>query len=289
MAQLARSVKVQFFSLDRAPNPSPNVDWAKKLTKQSKKQAAISHKYNGGEVHGLIENLSSTPGVSFAVDRATTPRQRDTASGKRTSLRVSPNHEPIEETYVRFFDDNVIGLIQTSTSAPHPAAIALWLNETFPEKNDDRWFINPLIASDTIHRIQNAKEIRKTEFTVPVSDLPTTGFLSTLVGGARGLDPQVKISLTISAGYGQNRAHAQADAATAANEIIADLGRYSAAKVGVVDPGQTASELVNVLADRLSYSAAVPINGRTLSSTSAYAEIEATYDAHKKSIIAAVP
>ena len=55
-----------------------------------------------------------------------------------------------------------------------------------------------------------------------------------------------------------------------------------------MDPGETAAEIVNLMADRLSYSAIVPISGRSMNSSDVYNEIDRIYQSNLQAIQAAL-
>lgn len=131
--------------------------------------------YNGTTIDGVGVTEVGNPCAALAIDRAVAPRQRNRQTSARSDLPVDPDHEVVEETFVSFFANNIIGLVRSTTSAPSHAAVGAWLNVVAPPRfagADARWHVVPIIDPDKYREIVEANEVTSVVFAMKPEDLP---------------------------------------------------------------------------------------------------------------------
>ncbi|MEJ9078805.1 hypothetical protein WKY82_10320 [Gordonia malaquae] len=293
VTQNTRAVKVSFFYLTDlvTGDPAPDVDWNAELKNLT---APYEHDYGGRPLQGIYVP-GSYPCISIAIDRPFAPRQRNVANGNRSALPLSRGHEPIEETFVVFCPNGIIGILRSSGSAPHPAAVAVWLTARFhgpdPSDGDSRWGIEPLIHPNTLRQISEVEPSRLT-LRVPAENaglLSEGAYYRQFLSGVFGLQRGMHLEITISARRGDVGVDSRHQLHDALESALPDLEVFDKAVLVAARPGEASKEPINLLKDRMATKVVIPVKDRALDIASVIASIVTAYNDHRDELDAAKP
>lgn len=299
-----KSLRVRFFELRVLPDDVAigGRRWTELIrrlegTSNCGKPGAHECEYNGVMVEGLAFIRGGNPHAALAVDRAVTPRQRDRRTARRTDLPIDAHHEPVEETYVSFFPNNVVGLVSSTTSAPSHVAVAAWLNEVAPptfHEPQALWHATPIIDPDKYQEILNAVEATSVTFAVKPQNIPVSeqGLLGALVDQAMEIGHGVRIEVKVSAGRGRPGEMSRSAVLGLARRLVGlhqegvDLEK---AQASVRRAYGEAVEPIDLLQHRLARVAEIPItDGRSLDEAVVLAESRVAYNSMRDEIAAAI-
>lgn len=271
-----------------------DTNWVKRITKLSKRTKPVQVEHMGRELEGIALSTDAYPAVALSTDRAIAPRQRNRQTGARSNLPISPDHEPIEEAFVRFFDNGIVGIVMSSLSAPHPSAIATWLTTACkgPEKANpkSRWAINPLIRPDTLDAVR-ASDVRKLTLKMAAGqvDPEDKSLYGTLFKGALGFDDRLNVEVSVSAGRGAVGARSRDEVQDVLDSALPHLGKFKKATIEAVRPEKEIAETINLLRDRFSTHAVVSVDQRTLDHASVMTEVSKAYAELSEALLEAHP
>lgn len=205
-----KTCRIQFFELVVGPDDKriSGHDWQGALTKLQALNRGHVCDYHGTQLEGLVIGTDGTQrSLSLGVDRATTPRQRNTTKPERREMELSgTDWEPVEESFVVFFPNNIIGMVRSTNSAPTHAAVARWVNEFCRPTGQDRgayWRSKPIIDEEKYRQIvEMGGTASSVTFAVRPATISTRGLLSGLFDGISDKQSGLKIEVKVTADRG---------------------------------------------------------------------------------------
>lgn len=302
--QPTKKCKVRFFELRLLPHdePAEGQRWSQTMTQLQNstncgRAGAHECDYNSVIVEGLPTSDGGHPRVALAVDRAVTPRQRNRVTSERSDLPIQPDHDVVEETFVSFFANNVVGIVQSTISAPSHVAVAAWLNEVAQPSfagASARWHAVPIVDAEKYREIADADEVTSVTFALKPEDIPAGS--GTVLGGflteGRDYGHGVRIEVKISTGRGRPGESAKGAIKRVARGLAGmhdegvDLEKAQATVRRVYGE---AVQPIDILHHRLARSADIPITqGRSLNQTAVFTETRVAYQTLRESILAAI-
>ncbi|PZT94663.1 MAG: hypothetical protein DI630_25560 [Gordonia sp. (in: high G+C Gram-positive bacteria)] len=295
---------ISFFQLVVAPDNEPiaAVRW-KRTFRQLHNRTNCGRtgvhvcQYNGDELDGLVPEVVGRPTLSLAVGRLITPRQRDKSTSARSALPVDSNHEPVEETFVVFFSNNVIGIVRSSLSAPSHAAVAAWLTRVAPPPASAgvaaQWVAKPVIDPEKYQAILNATSISAAEFALKPEQVSIdSGIVHSLINGATGMSDGLRIEVRLTARRGRPGERARDDIRDLATELVSlheEGEALDKAKVTIKELGESASEQIDLMNHRITTSVPITVNSdRSLDEPSVISSIRVAYSDLRERIAASI-
>jgi hypothetical protein len=301
---VTKTCKVRFFELRVLPDdePADGQQWSQAMhaletTSNVGRAGAHEVNYHGTTIEGLPVFHGNNPGAALAVDRVVTPRQRNVMTSVRSDLPVDPNHEPVEETFVSFFGNNVVGLVLSTLSAPSHVAVAAWLNEVAPPRfsgPDALWHAVPIVDPDKYLQIADAREATSVTFALKPDNVPAQ--YESLLGGflaeGRQYGHGVRIEVKVTAGRGRPGESSRDSVLRLARDIAGmhtDGVDLEKAQASVRRVYGEAIEPIDILHHRLAREVEIPVTtGRSLDQASVFRESRAAYTALRGEILAAI-
>ncbi|MDI9947020.1 hypothetical protein [Rhodococcus sp. IEGM 1302] len=287
---------VHFYELVLSPDQRkiPGHRWQDELDRL----APSAHKcdYNGTELEGIVVDLGSEKALSLAVDRATTPRQRNTTRPERAEMETRGNEwEPVEETFVRFFANNIIGLVRSTNSAPTHAALARWLNKTARPRGhgpNATWFALPIVDEDRYLALRDMGEVTTSTFAVKPNTIPDRpGLLGGIFDRFFDYEDGLRIEVHITAGRGrpaQRNRERMLDMAREAAALHEQGVPFERAVVNARPADGGLVEVIDLLEHKLTKKFEVTFGGddgvRSLSEQVVFSQIRSSYLAMEESL-----
>jgi hypothetical protein len=266
----------------------PGVDWQATL-RRLESRGTLECEYNDSDLEGLVVRSGGDRSLSLAVDRPTTPRQRNTTRPERAEMRtLGTEWEPVEETFVRFFPNNIVGLVRSTNSAPTHAALARWLNtHARPAGHGQHatWFAQPIVDEDRYRAIRELGEVTWSSFAVkPATVAARRGMLGGMFDEYLDYSEGLRVEIKVSAGRGR-AAEANKERmlhmAQEATELYEEGVPFERAIVRGRPQGGGALEEINLLEHKLTAKFEIPVgeaNGsRSLSEQVVFGEIQRGY------------
>ncbi|KHJ74173.1 hypothetical protein [Rhodococcus sp. Chr-9] len=242
--------------------------------------------YNGSALEGLVSGTKHEMTLSLAVDRPTTPRQRNTTRPERAEMQTLGNEwEPVEETFVRFFSNNIVGLVRSTNSAPTHAALAQWLNQHCRPAGYGqaaRWFAQPIVDEERYLALQEMGEVTSATFAVkPATIRDRRGMLGGMFDRYFDYEDGLRVEVHVSAGRGrpaqENRAR-MLDMARDAADLHSRGVPFDRAVVNARPLEGGRVEVINLLEHKLTKSFEIEVGGdgatRSLPEVRIFAEIQ---------------
>lgn len=300
----AKTCKVRFFELRLLPDDTqaPGQRWSQILrnlqtTSNCGRVGAHECEYNGVTLEGLPLIEGNEPAAAIAVGRTVTPRQRNLLTSARSDLPVDANHEPVEEAFVSFFPNNVVGIVLSTISAPSHVAVATWLNTvTLPRFAGQSavWHAVPIVDREKYLTIAEAREVTSVTFALKPENVPATS--GTVLGGflteGRQYGHGVRIEVKITAGRGRPGESSRESAHRLARDLV---GLHTAgvdlekAQANVRRAYGEAVEPIDILHHRLAREVEIPVtDGRSLDQTSVFRETRSAYRDLEAEILTAI-
>lgn len=299
-----KTCRVRFFELRVLPDEKavPGQRWStvvRDLMTSSNCGRTGAHEceYNGITIEGMPLMEAGNPMAALAVDRAITPRQRNVLTSQRSDLPVDQDHEPVEETFVSFLPNNVVGLVQSTISAPSHAAVAAWLNKVAApdfEGADAKWHVVPIVDPDKYRAIEDAAEATSVTFALKPDNVP--GGYEPLLGGFLTEGQQyghgVRIEVKVTAGRGRPGESSRDATKRLARGLVGmhDAGvDLEKAQANIRRVYGEAVEPIDILHHRLAREVKIPVTtGRSLDQTAVFRETRVAYRELQEEILAAI-
>lgn len=253
--------------------------------------------YNGITIEGLPLIDGNEPAAAVAVGRAVTPRQRNLLTSERSDLPVDADHEPVEEAFVSFFPNNVVGIVLSTISAPSHVAVATWLNEVAPPRfagQDALWHAVPIVDRAKYEAIADAREVTSVTFALKPDNVSAAD--GTVLGGflteGRQYGHGVRIEVKITAGRGRPGESSRDAAHRLARDLVGmhtDGVDLEKAQANVRRAYGEAIEPIDILHHRLAREVSIPVtDGRSLDQASVFRETRSAYRDLEADILAAI-
>ncbi|WP_270484768.1 hypothetical protein [Gordonia jacobaea] len=301
---IEKTCRVRFFELRVLPDEKaiPGQRWSSIIrgllgSSNCGRPGAHECEYNGVAIEGMPLLEAGSPMAALAVDRAITPRQRNVITSQRSDLPVDQDHEPVEETFVSFFPNNVVGLVLSTISAPSHAAVAAWLNAVAPptsEGPDAKWHAVPIVDPEKYRVIEDAAEATSVTFALKPDNIP--GGYEPLLGGFLSEGQQyghgVRIEVKVTAGRGRPGESSRDAAKRLARGLVGmhDAGvDLEKAQANIRRVYGEAVEPIDILHHRLAREVKIPVTtGRSLDQAAVFRETRAAYQAMQEEILGAI-
>lgn len=197
-----KSRRVSFYQIVKQEDgePFPGVNWQKVLARIT--PTSSTHTVNKRDIRGEIFNLGQYRYLELDVERDLAPRQRDRSTNLRAPLLTrGDSWEVIEESFVAFFNHNVVGMVTSSQSAPSHAALAGWLNRAV-QPHGHRYYAKPIVSREMYHRLLDMRGVSLATFALRPNNAARQahGLLGSMVEAAAGIGPGVRVELRVVAG-----------------------------------------------------------------------------------------
>ncbi|NLU61374.1 hypothetical protein HCA61_03750 [Rhodococcus sp. HNM0563] len=182
----------------------PGLNWQQVLARITPSTA--THTLNNRDIRGEVFQLGQHRYLELDVERDLAPRQRDRSSNKRAPLLTNGDSwEVIEESFVAFFEHNVVGMVSSNQSAPSHAALAGWLNRTVQPQ--ERYYAKPIVSREMYHRLSEMRGVSLATFALKPSNASgqASGLLGSMLGAVEGIGPGVRVELRVVAGKSRDK------------------------------------------------------------------------------------
>jgi len=299
-----KSCKVHFFELRLLPDDqqAEGQQWSRLLhgletTSNCGRTGAHECDYNGVTIEGVPVFELGEPGAALAVGRAVTPRQRNMLTSVRSDLPIDADHEPVEETFVSFFANNVIGLVLSTISAPSHAAVATWLNTVAAPRfagTDALWHATPIVDPEKYQLIAEAQEVTSVTFALKPDNVPagSGSLLAGLITEGRQFGHGVRIEVKLTAGRGRPGEASRESLVRVARDVVGlrtEGVNLEKAQAKIRRTYGSAVEPVDILNHRLAREVDIPVtSGRSLDSAAVFAETRTAYADMRDDLRAAI-
>jgi hypothetical protein len=299
-----KTCRVRFFELRVLPDDKrvQGQRWSQAMhaleaTSNVGRPGAHEIDYRGVAIEGMPIFQGNDPGAALAVGRVTTPRQRNLRTSVRSDLPVDADHEPVEETFVSFFANNVVALVLSTLSAPSHVAVAAWLNEVAPPRfagPEALWHAVPIVDPEKYLQIADAREATSVTFALKPDNVPPQ--YESLLGGfltqGREYGHGVRIEVKVSAGRGRPGESSREAVLRLARDIA---GMHTAgvdlekAQASIRRVFGEAIEPIDMLHHKLAREVAIPVTaGRSLDQAAVFRESRVAYTSLRQDILAAI-
>ncbi|WP_172651081.1 hypothetical protein [Rhodococcus opacus] len=203
--------------------------------------------------------------------------------------------EPVEETFVRFFTNNIVGLVRSTNSAPTHAALARWLNRYAKPSgygNNATWFAQPIIDEDRYLALRQMGEVTTSTFAVKAATVrQNRGMLGGMFDQFLDYEEGLRIEVHMSAGRGrpaQENRERMLDMAREAANLHAEGVPFDRAVVRARPDGGGTVETINLLEHKLTKQFEVPVGGddgpRSLSEQLIFGEIRTAFSSMQEAL-----
>lgn len=203
MAKKAKSKKcrVSFYEVVKQPDEArfTPLNWQVELAKLG--DNARTHGIGGKTVRGQVFRHGVNRHLVLDSERELLPRQRNRTTNERAPLGTNgADWEGMEETFIAFFDRNIIGIARSGNGAPSHPAIAGWLNQSLHPA--ERYFLRPVVSRDRYQRLSEMKGVSVATFGLkPVnSGRPNSSFLQSLTDLSEGIGRDLRLEIKVVAG-----------------------------------------------------------------------------------------
>lgn len=264
----------------------PGRNWQDDLHRMER-DGPSSCAHSQGEIDGTVIRTSGERGLLLGTDRLTAPRQRNVTTNQRQAMKTrGEDWEPTEESFVRFYENNIFGLLRTSQSAPSHAAVAAYLNHA--RQPSSRWFAKPVVAKDRYERLSEMRGVSSVSVAARPKDVsdPRSSMVRDLLGLGTRLSEDVRIEVKITAARGASGGEDRDALLGTALSLLDDLngpdGTHSVekAKVSALPVSGGPTEVIDLIEQRLTRAVLIPITSmasRVLDEAVAMSSIEEAY------------
>lgn len=199
--------KVSFYQIVKQEDGDafPGLNWQQVLARITPSTA--THTVNGRDIRGEVFQVDQYRYLELDVERDLAPRQRDRSSNERAPLHTrGESWEVIEESFVGFFDHNVVGMVSSNQSAPSHAALAGWLNRTV-QPQGLRYYAKPIVSREMYHRLSEMRGVSLATFALKPNNAAqqAPGLLRSMIEAVTDIGPGVRVELRVVAGKSRDK------------------------------------------------------------------------------------
>ena len=263
--------------------PFPGLNWQQVLAQITPTTA--THTLNERAIRGEVFKVAQHRYLELDVERDIAPRQRDRSTNQRAPLLTKgASWEVIEESFVAFFEHNIVRMVSSNQSAPSHSAVAGWLNRTI-QPQSFRYYTKPIVSREMYHRLAEMRGVSLATFALKPSNATrqAPGLLQSMMAAVEGIGPGVRVELRVVAGRGKDKPESRRllDETLEINALLREGNPYGVEKAVVngipADGGSV--EPINLIEQRLTIDREILIaeeQGKGLDEASA---IEAIHEA----------
>lgn len=291
-----KSRTISFFQIVRAKDekPFPGINWQEQLRKLD--GSAITHRVNEKDLRGEVFKPSLMRYLELDVARDTAPRQRDRTTNQRAPMLTNgETWEPIEEAFFAFFDNNIVGMVRSSQSAPSHAALAQWLNRSLDPA--ERYYTKQIVSRERFQRLSAMRGVSVATFGLRPQNVhePRTGLIGAMLAATEHIGPDLRVELRVVAS--RSKGHEESRNLLAEtlqiNESIrsGDGGGLDRAIVNGIPEAGGPVEPINLIEQNLTMKRDIVVSeeeGKSLDEESAVSAIREAHDFLRDDLHAAI-